>query len=215
MPESADYKVIRRRFERLWLRCAAHDGSGVFAELLSRYGEPVRQYHTPEHIEHCLGQLDVSRQLIEQPDAVEMALWFHDAVYIPGAADNECRSATLFLELSEGMCRASFRDRVRDLIVVTDHAQSVNHGDEGFMVDIDLSSFGLPWNRFWRDSQAVRREFSHLSDVEFMRAHRSFLNALLDRDYFFCTAFFRERYEARARANIHRLLNGDLVAPLH
>ena len=82
-------------------------------------------------------------------------------------------------------------------------------------MDIDLSSFGLPWKRFWRDSQAVRREFDHLSDLEFMRAQRVFLNALLDREYFFGTTFFRARYEARARANIYRVLNGDRAAPLH
>ncbi|MDN0076394.1 hypothetical protein QU481_16085 [Crenobacter sp. SG2303] len=36
--------------------------------------------------------LDIARAVIHDPDAVELALWCHDVIYIPGAQDNERRS---------------------------------------------------------------------------------------------------------------------------
>ena len=77
---------------------------------------------------------------------------------------------------------------------------------EGFIVDIDLSSFGLPWDEFVRDSAAVRAEFGHLSDDTFYPRQRDFMRKLLARPSFCYTDFFRERHEARARENIRRTI---------
>ena len=83
----------------------------------------------------------------------------------------------------------------------------INNQDQGFMVDIDLSSFGLPWELFLRDSVAVREEFSHLSDEEFYPKQKGFLESLLHREHFCYTEFFRRRHEDRARTNIQRYLD--------
>ena len=77
--------------------------------------------------------------------------------------------------------------------------------DESFMVDIDLSSFGRPWEEFLSDSRAVRAELAHLSDAEFHPRQRRFLESLLARSRFCFTEFFRERHEHRARGNIAKL----------
>lgn len=47
------------------------------------------------------------RDAFYMPDAVELAIWFHDAVYVPGARDNEERSAAL-LRKSLDPARALF-----------------------------------------------------------------------------------------------------------
>ena len=78
--------------------------------------------------------------------------------------------------------------------------------DESFMVDIDLSSFGRPWDEFLADSRAVRAELPHMSDAEFHPRQKKFLESLAARPRFCFTEFFRDRHESRARSNIERLI---------
>ena len=203
----------RDRFEALLSRCCI-DGTGsvnpghIFDEVSGRYGEPHRRYHTPGHIRHCLEQLDLAADLLEDRDAVEMALWFHDVVWEAQAApaSNEQRSADLFVERLGEVLDERFRDTVYRLVMVTVHPSEPATPDEGYMVDIDLSSFGLPWEEFRRDSQAVRDELPHLTDEEFFPKQHRFLRMLLDQERFFVTDFFAERHERTARDNIERLL---------
>ena len=90
----------QRRFEELWERCVGAGGEDVFRQIEVLYGEAHRHYHDQTHIVHCLRQFDLAGAIIPNPDAVEMALWFHDAIYeVPDgpSPDNERRSAELFL----------------------------------------------------------------------------------------------------------------------
>ena len=195
----------RPRFETLWSRRIG-DGAGVvFDELDTLYGAPHRVYHAAAHIEHCLRQFDLAAGRMDEPDAVEMALWFHDAIYDIPARDNELRSAELFAARAGGRGSERFRSNVHGLIMATTHLDPPATLDEAFMVDIDLSSFGRPWEEFLDDSRAVRAELAHVPDAEFYPRQRKFLESLAARPVFCFTEFFRERHEARARANIERL----------
>ena len=203
----------RDRFESLLNRCCRNGGGSadpgrLFDEVSRRYREPHRRYHTPQHIRHCLEQFDLAADLLDDRDAVEMALWFHDVVWEAQAApaSNERRSADLFVERLGGALHERFRDTVYRLVMVTVYPSEPATPDEGYMVDIDLSSFGLPWEEFRRDSQAVRDELPHLTDEEFFPKQHRFLRMLLGRERFFVTDFFAERYERTARDNIERLL---------
>jgi predicted metal-dependent HD superfamily phosphohydrolase len=62
-------------------------------DLRSRYSAPDRHYHGLHHIEDCLEKFDVCRQEAERPAEIEMAIFFHDAIYDTHAADNELKSA--------------------------------------------------------------------------------------------------------------------------
>jgi predicted metal-dependent HD superfamily phosphohydrolase len=200
--------MAKKRFQALWKRCllagAASDGVTVFQELKKRYSEPHRYYHTPNHISHCLREFDLATELMDDADAIEMGLWFHDAIYDPRASNNELKSAELFTACAGDRMDADFRRRVYDLILITIHPEKPRSPDQEFMVDIDLSSFGLPWPAFRRDSNAVRNEYAHLSDKQFYPAQIRFLRSLLARPTFFFTEFFRNRYEETAERNIAR-----------
>jgi predicted metal-dependent HD superfamily phosphohydrolase len=199
----------RARFAALWRRCLAGEpavADEAYARLAELYGEPHRHYHTLAHIRHCLSEFDRVAVLMDDPDAVEMALWFHDAIYAPGARDNEWRSAELFREWSEGRADPAFRQRVSDLIMVTTHRGLPTRRDERFIVDIDLSSFGLPWDAFERGGRLIRAEFADSPDDRYYAGHLGFLLALQGRPNFFFTGFFQQRYERVARENIHRII---------
>ena len=180
----------------------------VFETLCRKYTESGRRYHTPAHIDHCLRQLDLAADHMDERDAVEMALWFHDAIYDLGSqhSENERNSADLFVSLVGAHVSPRFRERVYELIMITTHRNLPRSRDECFIVDIDLSGFGLPWEDFTRDSIAVKDEQRHLSDDVFFSRQRKFFETLLSREHFCFTEFFRERHEQNARKNIQRCL---------
>ena len=66
--------------------------------LITRYGEPHRRYHTTKHLQQVLTMID---RLVDDHDIflVRLAAWFHDAVYAipPGQVSNEEASARLAL----------------------------------------------------------------------------------------------------------------------
>lgn len=199
----------RARFVALWRRCLtgeAVDAETAYDRLLDLYGEPHRHYHTLTHIRHCLDEFDPAAALIHDPDAVEMALWFHDAIYQPGAPDNEWRSAELFRHWSEGRAPAAFRQRVHDLVLATTHREPPRDHDAGFTMDIDLSGFGLPWEICEREGRLIRAEFADKNDGEYYPGHLRFLLALHHRPTFFFTEWFRRRYESAANHNVARII---------
>ncbi|RVD62485.1 hypothetical protein EN750_21345, partial [Mesorhizobium sp. M7A.F.Ca.ET.027.03.2.1] len=63
------------------------------SELLALYRAPGRHYHNLSHIEAMLALAGDCRELLGDPQAIEAAIWFHDAVYDSKAKDNEAQSA--------------------------------------------------------------------------------------------------------------------------
>ncbi len=201
--------MLRDRFQTLWQRnntLQAINAIPVYDDLARRYREPGRHYHGLTHVNHCLREFDRVAELIEIPDATELALWFHDAVYVPGAKDNEQRSADLFNEFGGTDLSPILIEKVSGLILVTTHKQPPVKDDESYVVDIDLSSFGEHWPDFVRDTLNVRMEQAHIPDTIYYANHAKFLKMLLDRPRIFHTDFFYQCYEESARQNIEQLL---------
>jgi len=203
-------EISAERFAALWQRCVKSPpspGAGaVFAELCSLYGSPDRHFHTIDHIADCIRYADEVAGLLQNADAVELALWFHDAVYEQGGTtSNERRSAELFLGRSAG-ARPTLRRRVCGLILATLHSDNVQGNDRRFIVDIDLAGFGAPWDEFMRKGALIRAEFSDQTDAQFYSRQVPFLQKLQQRSSIFATAHYRARHEAAAQDNLHRLL---------
>lgn len=198
------------RFTALWQRRVASplspDAAPVYTELVSLYAAPYRKFHNLGHIKDCLGRFDEIAPLLIDRDAVEFALWFHDAVYETGATTNELRSAEMFLTLSAGVDFA-FRYRVCGLIMATRHRHQVRGNDKGFVVDIDLSGFGAPWDEFMRNGELLRQESGDQTEDQYQTGQVSFLSRLQRRPTVFFTEYFRDRYEATARTNLSRVLD--------
>lgn len=196
----------RTRFSALWQRClgGGHTlAEAVHSQLIAHYGESHRYYHTLDHIRHCLSEFDQAVNLMDDPDTVEIALWFHDAIYRSGATDNERCSADLFQKWAKGHAEAAFRQQVDDLIMATTHRDEPVRWDQRVIVDIDLSGFGLPWKAFERNSRQLRAECAAIDDEVYYSGLLRFLVSLQSRPTFFLTEFFQHRYERTARDNIH------------
>ena len=204
--------LLEVRFSTLWRRCllpGTTDQSGEIWKMLARrYSEAHRFYHDQGHLAHCLEQLDLAGGLIYRPDEVEMAIWFHDLVNDPGVSTNEERSAEKFRSVTDGVMDSRLVDSVAALILATTHRERPTDPDQQFICDIDLTSFGCPWECFLRDSAAVKAEFPGPED-DYYRGKKAFLEQLLARPRIFLTDFFHERYEEQARSNIRHLI--DLI----
>ena len=196
------------RFEALWARnCirqreGAEVGSKIANTLLGFYAQSERFYHTFNHIEFCLGLFDQVKGQSTDADAIELAIWFHDAVYNFPLVENEKLSAEFFMKVSEGYLPLELRKKIYALVIVTDHKTLPINTDQEILVDIDLSSFGLPWQRFIDDGENVRRELSYLNEDDFYRQQIGFMKQLTAGKYFYKTPWFQDQFEASARANI-------------
>jgi predicted metal-dependent HD superfamily phosphohydrolase len=72
----------RERWERSWSALGVRPADpSLFDELCARYAEPHRAYHTMRHLDECFSLLDGAQTRPARPGHLEIALWFHDAVY--------------------------------------------------------------------------------------------------------------------------------------
>ena len=186
---------------------AANPDPKLYGELIARYSEPHRKYHTLRHLDECFEKLDEVRALAEHPAEIELALWFHDAIYNVKRHDNEKKSAdwARASALAAG-APAEACNRVHSLIMATRHKAVPRGTDAEILVDIDLSILGAAPERFDEFERQVREEYAWVPEFVFRRERRAILKKILARPRVFSTARFRDRYEQQARSNIERSL---------
>jgi predicted metal-dependent HD superfamily phosphohydrolase len=184
---------------------ARGDGIALRDRLVEAWSEPQRRYHTLRHLTDCVALLEPALQLAEHPAEVEMALWFHDAVYELKAKDNEARSAAWAeRELKVAAIAPSVGKRVHDLIMATCHAAQAATPDARLLVDVDLSILGADSERFDEYEVQVRQEYAWVPGLLFRRKRREILRGFLARPSIYGTERFQEIFEAKARDNLQR-----------
>lgn len=176
-------------------------------DVLARYAERHRAYHTQQHLAECLALLATFEALCERPDEVSIAFWFHDAIYVPRRHDNEARSAAWMADVA----RAAQVDelviaRMRALIMATCHDAQPLENDARVLVDIDLAILGAAPERFDAYERDVRREYRWVPSFMYRRARADILLAFRRRDPLYLTPPMRERFESQARSNLDRSL---------
>ena len=199
-----------RRWVTLWQNVnAPNDPERAYTDLRVRYAEPHRAYHTFGHIEHCLDELERGGHQADDLCAVELAVWYHDAIYDPRAKNNEEQSAALALTNARNTSLpADFWDHVRCLILATRHDSVPADRDTQLVVDIDLAILGQPDSRFTEYEHGIRSEYEWLPEVDFVRERGAILQSFLDRPAIYATPYFEDRYERQARLNVARSLDG-------
>jgi len=193
-------QLDRERWTRLASEVGLPDAArdAAFRELSERYSESHRHYHNAQHICECLAEFDAVSRSCKNKTAVELAIWFHDAIYDPRAPDNEERSAALAASFLEG----PLRQAVESLIMVTKHTASPTDPDAKLLVDIDLAILGKPGKRFWEYEQQIRAEYAWVPQEVFAAKRAVILESFLARPTIYSNAHFKNAYEVKARGNL-------------
>jgi predicted metal-dependent HD superfamily phosphohydrolase len=175
----------------------------TFLALVAAYSETHRHYHTAAHIDACLALLDSHAGLADRRPEVELALWFHDAIYKPLSGDNERRSAEWAGQfLAENLAPREAIDRVRRLVLATAHAAPAAGRDEALLLDIDLSVLGADADAYDAYEAAIRKEYRMVPMVIYRSKRAEVLEGFLRKPAIYLNADFRSEREGRARSNL-------------
>jgi len=180
----------------------------LWQDIVMRYGEPQRAYHTLNHIEQLLVQFENIKHVLSEPHIIALALYYHDVIYDPTRSDNELKSAELATDalspyLSPEQCR-----QIHALIMMTANHQldilidSDKYNDIAYLLDMDLSILGAPWPTYKQYAKAIRQEYKHVADDSYRDGRTAVLQGLLTHPTLYLTDHYYNQLETQARDNI-------------
>lgn len=179
-------------------------------ELVERWREPHRHYHTIEHLTAVLDVVDRYASAAPRPDLVRLAAWCHDAVYDPRAPGdrNERDSAALAgTLLARAGLPATEVAEVRRLVLLTaGHVVDPADADGALLCDADLAVLAAPAPGYDRYAAAIRREYAHVPEPAYRIGRARVLSALLSLPALYRVPTLATRWETPARTNLTREL---------
>ncbi|MFF0015747.1 hypothetical protein [Streptomyces sp. NPDC005374] len=172
--------------------------------LLARWQEPQRRYHTLTHLTAVLDHVDVLEAYAGDPDVVRLAAWFHDAVYLPDRSENEERSARLAERaLSEAGVPDDRTAEVARLVrLTTTHTPAADDRDGQVLCDADLAILAAPPAAYAAYTASVREEYGFVPTDAFREGRSAILRQLLELPRLFRTPHGEREWEATARYNL-------------
>jgi predicted metal-dependent HD superfamily phosphohydrolase len=187
-----------------WMELAGPETRRLGAELIARYQEPHRRYHTAAHLTAVLDLVDELAAYAADPDAVRLAAWFHDAVYDPERADNEERSARLAERMlaDTDLDAAVVREVARLVRLTATHEPAADDRNGQVLCDADLAILAAEPEVYAAYAAAVRAEYGFVPDDVFARGRADVLRGLLALPALYRTPPAQARFESQARHNI-------------
>ncbi|MEV0712379.1 HD domain-containing protein [Nocardia aurea] len=191
---------------RRWVALSGAAAESVGAELIARYREPHRRYHTVDHLAAMLSVIDDLAADADDIDAVRYAAFFHDAVYAVDRADNEELSARLSESTLAALgAAAELIGEVARLVRLTaGHTPRPEDRNGGVLCDADLAVLAADESGYDAYAAAVRAEYRQVPDEVFRPGRAAVLRGLAEQERLFHTPTARARYESAARANLAR-----------
>ncbi|MFE2997097.1 metal-dependent phosphohydrolase [Nocardia sp. NPDC059246] len=187
-----------------WTKLAGPQARAVGEDLVRRYREPHRRYHTVEHLAAMLAVIDDLAADAEDLDAVRYAAFFHDAVYAVDGTDNEEASARLAETAlpALGVGAETVAEAARLVRLTGGHHPDPSDRNGAVLCDADLAILAADATAYAAYTSAVRAEYAHVPDPLFRSGRAAVLAALAGQPALFRTPTARARYESAARANL-------------
>jgi len=208
-PTPLDGAALAATWDAAWSSLGWPAPACLRAELMAAWSEPHRHYHDHRHLREGLALWMRWRGHIERPAEVAIALWFHDATYVPQAPQAPSDELTSATWAARSLVRAGADSdtapSVHDLVMSTKHDAPATLGaspDAQLLVDIDLSILGSPSERFERCCEDVRKAYGDVPRTRYREARARVLQSFLDRPRLYHGEHAVALFEAQARINL-------------
>ncbi|MBD2456415.1 hypothetical protein H6G80_20345 [Nostoc sp. FACHB-87] len=176
----------------------------TFTQLVDAYHTPGRYYHTLQHIDDVLHNIQALQAYAQHLPVVQLATWFHDVVYNSQAPDNEAKSAEYagqvltYLAIPQNQITT-----VQRLILNTKHHKAANDDiDSQILLDADLAILAAGSVDYQKYADAIRQEYAWVTESEYIQGRKQVLEKFLQRQRIYFTPLMFEVAEASARANL-------------
>ncbi len=217
--DEAMRRVWRDVAETAPLSHEQHEASGeIIHDLLRRYAEPHRSYHTIDHIAWVVRRLyeliDATSDPVDRGALIVAAL-FHDAIYATApaasttsttsatsAASNEAQSAQLAAaQLARIGWPATRIALVVELIEATETHAAASLA-QALLLDADLAVLGGDADAYQAYVRGVRAEYAHVHEEQWRVGRAAVLRGFIARPRIFATDAMVSQREAQARVNM-------------
>ena len=197
-----------QQFKQYWsLLAIAHQWSDglslkVYQRLEAAYTEPHRYYHSVQHIVECLTLFHQIKAQLNDPLAVEIAIWFHDVIYQPQACHNEKQSAQLMSDYCADILTSSQLKKVFRWIEATEQHLPTFETDLQYLLDIDLAILASSVERFEQYQHQIWQEYQWVEPDIYRKKRQQVLAYFYQQQPLYLTCFLHEKLEQQAKLNL-------------
>ena len=174
-------------------------------ELIDAYSSAGRHYHNLDHVAALLALSAEHAGALADRDAVDLAIFFQDAIYDAKRSDNEAKSAELARARLPALGIAPERvDRIARWIEATKHAGAAPTGDSDLdhLLDFDLSILAAASDAYDAYARAIRKEYAIYPDLLYRPGRAKVLRAFLAMPCIYRVPELADKWEAAARVNL-------------
>ncbi len=180
-------------------------------ELVERWQEPERRFHNLRHLIDVLARVDELAEETHVPHVVRLAAWYHGAVFNSSAqvayarrgGEDEVASAALARDqLSALGVPDAVTERVEELVrALARHDADEHDVDALALCDADLGTLAVEPQRYTAYRRAIREEYAHIPEADYVASRLAILTRLLKRRRLFVSPFSLS-WEEPARENL-------------
>lgn len=175
----------------------------MWDEIVKQHSSRMRYYHTLDHLDHMIIQLQGVQSSIAHWDAMVLAVAYHDLIYNPLRSNNEERSAAVAVErlIAAGVDSETVARTHRHILASKAHIISDDQ-DTNYFLDADLSVLGANRDVYAAYAANVRKEYRYYPDLLYKPGRRKVLRHFLDMPRIFKTDSFYCNFEEQSRRNL-------------
>lgn len=179
----------------------------MWNEIQKNYSEANRHYHNLAHLNSILTELKIHQDKFSNWDAIVFAIVYHDLVYDASKNNNEEQSAAIALQrLKQIVAPEHLTTFCEHLILATKKHESSDM-ETNLFTDADLSILGSDSETYQTYTRQIRLEYSIFPDLVYNPGRKKVLTHFLNMNNIYKTKEFWDKYEQRARANLHAELS--------
>jgi predicted metal-dependent HD superfamily phosphohydrolase len=180
----------------------------IAGSVYSLMSDEDLRYHTPWHVISIFQWAEQNNITLEPWE--QLALWFHDAIYVPGKNDNEVRSGQFMRAvLPSGISEIDYA-HAGILGTAAHDIDPVVSGNFEFdlLMDLDLCMFAWPYPEYKAASDLVAAELIPVYGPEkYKQGRHDFLSGFFHRTSVFRSKLFLDNHELHAKTNILKTLS--------